>query len=84
MKVHTLKCWPAPFNAVADGIKCFEFRINDRDYHVGDILDLREWEPCSQKYTGRSVRRLVTYILIAGEFEVPHGYCIMSLRRITE
>lgn len=46
MKEHELKCWPAFFDDVASGKKTFEVRQNDRDYKVGDVLFLREFEPC--------------------------------------
>jgi len=79
MTTHDLKCWIDPFNAVASGKKRFEFRLNDRNYKVGDELILREWDPVNKCYTGRPViRRYITYILTEG-FGLPDGYCIMSL-----
>lgn len=49
MKVHELKTWSEPFQAVADSRKKFEFRRDDRPggFFTGDILRLREWLPCS-------------------------------------
>jgi hypothetical protein len=44
MKKHTLKCWPVFFAPILTGEKPFEIRLNDRDYEVGDILRLEEWE----------------------------------------
>jgi len=29
---HDLKCHPAPFQALMDETKTFEWRLNDRDY----------------------------------------------------
>ncbi len=69
---HVLKTWPQFFAAVADGRKAFEIRKNDRDFRVGDVLVVGEFDPDVQQFTGRSVRRIVTYItdfppaLIAG------------------
>ncbi len=79
MITHDLKCWTEPFNAVSGGQKRFEFRLNDRDYKVGDELILREWDPVKKCYTGRVIiGKYITYILTEG-FGLPIGYCIMSL-----
>ncbi|WP_239505037.1 DUF3850 domain-containing protein [Serratia marcescens] len=40
MKKHDLKILPEHFAAVVGGEKKAEFRINDRDYAVGDLLCL--------------------------------------------
>jgi len=37
---HTLKCWPAFFDAVACGEKTFELRLDDRGFQKGDELIL--------------------------------------------
>lgn len=84
--VHELKCWPSPFQAMLDGIKTFEFRKADRDYEVGNYLLLREWLPYSEnnesgkgEFTGRVLRRLVTYVLRGPSFGVPEGYVVLSV-----
>jgi len=79
MAEHDLKCWPVPFDATERGEKRFEFRKNDRCYMVGDTLVLRRWDPHSESYTGRWLRRRVTYITRGPEFGCPVGYCVMSL-----
>lgn len=76
--VHTLKTHPAPFNAVLSGEKTFEFRLNDRDFQVGDYLNLCEWCPEKGEFTGRQVCMRVGYALYGG-FGIPDGYCIMSI-----
>ena len=84
MTTHTLKCWPAPFQALIDGIKTFEYRVNDRDYEVGDYLLLREWNPEAAEgtdpYTGREINVLVTYMLRGGKFGLPKKYVVMSVK----
>lgn len=40
MTLHRLKLDDRYFNAVADGIKTFEIRKDDREYRVGDTLIL--------------------------------------------
>lgn len=84
VKQHDLKCWPSPFEAVWEGKKRFEWRMNDRDYRVGDLLRLREWSPISEQYTGREVVAGVTYMLTAPDFGVPQGMCILSLGWLLE
>lgn len=75
---HELKCWPEFFVAILVGRKTFEIRRNDRDFHVGDVLWLREWDPVSVNYTGESVRRKIKYIT---DFPsgLRDGYVCMSL-----
>lgn len=46
MTTHDLKCWPSFFEPIANGVKPFEVRSNDREFKVGDVLLLREFEPC--------------------------------------
>jgi hypothetical protein len=70
---HELKTWPEFFDALLSGAKTFEYRRDDRGFRVGDVLCLREWDPQTQDYSGREMRRSVTYLLqtdISGEFVV--------------
>lgn len=80
-KVHNIKCWCEPFAAVLNGDKTFEYRFNDRDYNVGDVLYLQEWNHISNEYTGRSILKEITYILKSG-YGLPDGYCIMSIKNL--
>jgi hypothetical protein len=82
MTLHELKIHPDPFRAIQDLTKTFEFRKADRDYKIGDILILREYHPL-MAYTGSYALRKVIYILREG-FGLPDGYCIMSVRPLTQ
>jgi hypothetical protein len=62
MKEHNLKIWPEYFQAKLAGLKPWEHRKNDRFFKVGDKLNLREWNPEIQEYTGRKMLVEVTYI----------------------
>jgi site-specific DNA-cytosine methylase len=44
-RTHELKTWPSYFEAILRGEKRHECRLNDRDFAVGDVLVLREWDP---------------------------------------
>lgn len=75
---HELKILPRWFKDVAQGLKNFEIRKNDRDYKVGDRLILKEWD--GEHYTGAFVERRVGYIYHGtGEFGLEKGYCVLGL-----
>jgi len=76
---HDLKTWPSTFEALYRGLKRFEFRKNDRNFQIYDMLMLREWDPNTAQYTGRVLGCWVSYLLRGPEFGVPEGYVVMSL-----
>jgi len=78
--VHTLKTWIEYFEEVLMGHKTFEIRKNDRDFKVGDMLILREWDKLKETFTGRSIAVNVTYILKGGSFGLEDGFVIMSIK----
>jgi hypothetical protein len=61
-RVHDLKVWPEYFRDIITGRKHTEFRQHDRDFQVGDVLLLREWDPDKKEYTGRELRRRVAFL----------------------
>jgi len=75
MGKHHLKILPEYFRQVAIGNKTFELRKNDRDFKVGDIIFLEEWD---NEYTGRVLELEITYIL--SNFKgLEEGYVILSV-----
>lgn len=83
-RAHELKCLTSYFDAILDGRKTFEVRLNDRDFRVGDELWLRDWNGVA--YSGRSVRKLVTFIIDADAELLPpsvtgvaDGHVVMAL-----
>ncbi len=93
MAEHILKCWPNSYDAIAAGVKSFEWRRDDRGFEVGDVLVLRKWNPAPAPGASGYVwmprgpntlpeyteqRVRVTYIL-RGQFGVPQDYCVMSI-----
>lgn len=77
-KVHQIRIAKTYFDDVANGIKTFELRKNDRNYKTGDILELMEF--ADGRNTGRVVRMIVTYML-EGYAGLEEGYCILGIRK---
>lgn len=67
------------FQDILDGLKPFEVRFNDRNFKVGDVLVLQEYDSKRKIYTGREISKRVIYILDDPRF-VKEGYVIMSLK----
>jgi ASC-1-like (ASCH) protein len=58
------KVWSKFFEKIKSGEKTFEVRLADTEYKVGDVLVLKEWDPDNNKYTGREIRKTITYVLL--------------------
>lgn len=56
------KIWPESFQSIYDGKKTFDVRLSDFVCEPGDILLLREWDPKKKDYTGRQIKKRVSYI----------------------
>lgn len=88
---HDVKSWPHLFEATLRGTKTHEMRkIQDRDYRIGDMLNLMEFDPLTGKYSGRNLLVLVTYITSSeypcalSEASLHPDYCILSIKRLHE
>lgn len=75
---HKIKTHKPFYQSIVEGKKPFEFRLNDRDYKVGDVLYHIEYDPEKQEETGREIWCDVVYIIYGGQFGIPEGYCIMT------
>lgn len=83
-RVHDLKAWPEQWEATCSGAKPFEFRKNDRDYRVGDVLLLSKYDPETGLYfeDREPLVRWVAHIEHGDDghaFGIPDGYCVMGL-----
>jgi hypothetical protein len=56
------KAWPEYFEKILSGDKTFELRLADWKCNIGDTLILKEWDPKTKRYTGRQVKKTVTYV----------------------
>jgi len=61
------------------GFKTFEVRKNDRDFKIGDILLLKEWDNIKNEYTGSSTKYTITYILYGGQFGIEVDYVVLGI-----
>lgn len=83
MQIHELKTIEPYFSQVYLGLKTFELRLNDRDFKVGDILILREYDVELKQFTGNHVEKTVLNVLENAEhFGLMKGHCILSLGKI--
>jgi len=81
-KSHELKTWTEYYDAIVEPDilkrKTIEIRIDDRNYEVGDLLILKDY---NTDYTGRECWRLVTHCLRDTVF-IREGYVAMSICEI--
>jgi len=93
--VHRLKCIKPYFERVVQGVKTFEIRFNDRDFQVGDEIELVEIEEVDEAgvgkegwvETGRSARLRIDYLLPSDvAFPTPtgiqKGYVVMAIKAL--
>lgn len=74
---HDLKCETEYYQLVEAGIKTFELRNDDRNFQVGDYVNLHE--TVKGVYTGRTWKPLeIKYVLRGGKYGLQEGYCIFN------
>lgn len=77
---HELKILPRFYKEVISGSKTFEIRFNDRDFKVGDVFTLREYE--NGRYTqSPSVYGKITYVT---NYEQKDGYVVFSFKVLVQ
>lgn len=81
------KIWPEFLKNLESGDKTFELRLADFECKPGDILVLREWDPKTKQYTGRSLERKVGFVLRTKDVKFwpkedveKYGFQIISLK----
>ena len=74
---HELKTYTKYFQETIEGNKPFEIRKNDRDFQVGDVLILKEWD--NIKYSGREIGVVVRYVL-RDFIGLQEGYVALGLQ----
>jgi ASC-1-like (ASCH) protein len=56
------KILPEYFELVLNGKKKYDFRLADFDIKEGDLLVLKEWDKEKQSFTGREIKKNVSYV----------------------
>lgn len=87
---HKLKCLTQYFQDISDGVKTFEVRFNDRNFQVGQIIELLEIVKMPKDnlldkekdiiYTGRKLKVRITYILDDINF-CKEGYVVLGIEK---
>ncbi|MBS3648738.1 DUF3850 domain-containing protein [Pseudaminobacter sp. 19-2017] len=85
---HTMKSWPAFFREMIAGKKTHDVRKKDRDFKVGQVIRLEEYEPFGGGYSGRSADFEITYITsndtpcAMSSVVLDRDHCILSLKHL--
>lgn len=81
---HALKTWPQYYKAIECGDKTFEIRLHDRPFKVGEVLLLQEFDDKTGTYTGKELRRRISYTLKGGRFGIDARYLVMGIQEVIE
>jgi hypothetical protein len=81
---HFLKTDPDMWDATADGRKTAEFRKNDRDFQVEDLLILKRETFDGEGDGFRYLYRIITHIVRGPDFSIPEGFAMLSVQRPRE
>lgn len=87
MSTYPLKLNAQYYEDSQGGIRNFEIRKSDRDYKVGDILELQEYSESwvdgerIGRYSGKFHGKIVTYVSVNEEY-LESGYVILGVAPI--
>jgi len=76
-KHHDLKSQTKYFQQTEKGYKCFELRVNDRDFQVHETVTLQE--VVGEVYTGRELGPYEICHVLSEHDGLSSGYCIIEL-----
>jgi hypothetical protein len=85
---HNVKSWPQFFERILSGEKTHELRRNDREYCVGDLVRLQEYDQNREEYTGRELKVRITYITsenlpcAMSKNALHPDFCILSIKKV--
>ena len=87
MQIHNLKTDKTLYHDVLYDKKRFEQRVDDRDFEVGDLLNLQAWDRDTQQYADQQqyapILCRVTYLLHDYECRgLRDGFVVMGIERV--
>jgi hypothetical protein len=83
MTTHHLKVWSEYMDDLINGSKTFELRFNDRNFQVGDLLHLREFDRDQAQYLKRELLVKISYILDGSAFDaIKKGFVVMAIKPV--
>lgn len=81
--IHKVKCINPYFEDVLAGRKSFEIRKNDRNYKVGDLMILWEYNPEREMFMNRHCLVEIVYVFEGvkyGKYGLHKGYVILGIK----
>lgn len=78
--IHKIKIDPEYLALVKNGLKKAEFRFNDRNYKVGDLLQMQGYDRKSGEYIGGVAFGEITDITDVSRFIVQDGWVMISFK----
>jgi hypothetical protein len=83
-KLHEVKCLSIHYRSIERGEKKCEVLRNDRDYQVGDIMELLELkeDKAGKTYGGEKLCVRITHVLAGGQFGIAGDHVVLSVRPI--
>lgn len=81
MKIHTLKAGEPTFSDLRSGVRTFDVRRNDQDFHVGDLLMICQY--INDNFTGYDIQRKISYIGTDSE-GLKDGYVLLGLTEYSQ
>lgn len=81
---HSLKTLPKYFQRVKDREKTFEIRKNDRDFQVGDEVELVYYNPEDEREYNEPIYLEITYVFNGGQYGIDPEYCVFGFKIIEQ
>jgi len=80
--IHQLKTLPPYFYRILEDKKLFEVRKNDRDFQIGDEVELIYFNTEDKNEYKQPIRVEIIYVLNGGQFGIKKGYCVFGFKII--